>query len=140
MKYPFFFLSVLFLLSSCATTPEGNPYKELAPPPGKAVVFVYRPATISGVALTPKVQCAGQEAILRPGNYQPFILDPGHIQCVSNYIENTAVVDLDVAPSHDYYVKETIGMGFFVGHVHLATVDPAYGQNETQNCRSVPAF
>ena len=128
-------IPTVLILAGCATSETGNPYKKAIAPPGKAVVYLYRPNAVAGSGLTPTVLCAGSATELRPGMYHPFEIDPGHIQCTSSYYENSASVDLDVLPGHDYFVKEFTGMGFFIGHVHLATVDPDYGQSETEKCR-----
>lgn len=77
---------------------------------------------------------------LSPGGYYRFVVNPGHITCTSSYADpgNEERLDLDAAQDHDYYVKETIGMGILIGRVHLALVGPHYGQTETESCRQQP--
>src|SRR5262245_4505800 len=121
---------VAALLTSAGCAAQGTPYEKVSPETGKAVVYLYRPASISGAALTPRVDCGGATAKLRPGGYHRFVVAAGHIACTSSSVDpgNHELVDLEVTQGHDYYVKETIGMGILVGRVHLALVDPEYGQ------------
>jgi len=131
-------LSLSAVLTGCATS-AGTPYEKAAVTPGKAVVYVYRPAALAGSALTPKVVCAGYTVALRPGSYHAFSVDPGHVGRTSSYADpgNHEKVDLEVTPQHDYYIKETIGMGIFIGRVHIASVDQQYGEEETRSCRQL---
>ncbi len=131
-------LSLLGLSAGCAAaTAPKIPFTKVPPNPDKAVIYLYRPAGFVGSALMPKVSCGSETVALGPGNYHAFIAAPGHVQCASSYYENSAAVDLDLKPGQDYYVKQTSSMGFFVGHVHLATVAPDYGLQETSACSQV---
>ncbi len=131
------FVLNLILTAGCAA---GTPYEKINPAPDKAAVYVYRPMHLAGGGLTPKVYCGGAMTQLSPGVYHRFEVAPGQIACTSSYIDpgNHEEVDLEVAPGHDYYVKETIGMGILVGRVHLALVDPEYGQGEAEKCKQQP--
>lgn len=120
------------LLSGCAV--QGEPYQRMSVPTQKGVIYVYRLPGFVGAAVTPNVTCGSVENGLGPGGYHPYVEDPGVITC-SAHTEATSTVDVEVKSGQEYYVKEEIGMGFFIGRPHLSVVDPDFGHSEIQQCK-----
>jgi hypothetical protein len=48
-------------------------------------------------------------------------------------------VTLDVKAGEVYYIKGTVGVGFFVGRPHLIVVPRAIAENEILECKLIPA-
>jgi len=73
-------LSGLLVVSSCAT--GGTPFQAITEiPPGKALVYLYRPGSLLGGG--PEYDVAvGDERIaaLAPGGYIPYFARPGHAE------------------------------------------------------------
>jgi hypothetical protein len=120
------------LLSGCAV--QGEPYQRIAVPTQKGVIYVYRLPGFVGGGVAPNVTCGSIENGLGPGGYHPYVEDPGTITC-SAHTEATSTVDVEVKPGQEYYLKEEIGMGFFIGRPHLSVVDPDFGHTEIQQCK-----
>ncbi len=120
------------LLSGCAV--QGEPYQRIAVPTQKGVIYVYRLPGFVGGGVAPNVTCGSIENGLGPGGYHPFVEDPGTITC-SAHTEATSTVDVEVKPGQEYYVKEEIGVGFFIGRPHLSVVEPDLGHSEIQQCK-----
>jgi hypothetical protein len=47
-------------------------------------------------------------------------------------------VTLDVKAGGVYYVKGTVGVGFFVGRPHLIVVPQSIGETEITECKLIP--
>jgi hypothetical protein len=94
------------------------------PPAGKALIVFYRPSG-PGMALGFTIK-EGEKPISKIGNgsYQVFIADPGtHEYKIQS--EATDTLRLEIDDGETYFVRETIGMGLFVGRPHLALADKA---------------
>ena len=113
---------------------SGPAYQKIAVPEGKSVVYAYRPKSIFGAAIQPRVSCGLPGPGLKPGGYHAFVLDPGTVTCSAS-TESTSEVQVDAAPNGSSYVREKIGLGFFVGRPHLEVVDEATGEREIGNCK-----
>ena len=125
------------LLSGCATlgakyTPDTNV------PANRAAVYLYRPGSI-GAAISPNVVANGVTLAELPAHgYFVYYAAPGELT-LTQHTEATTSVTLDVKASETYYVKGSMGMGFFVGHPHLVVVSKDVGESEIKDCKLVPA-
>ena len=125
------------LLSGCATL--GAQYSAAgAAPPNRATVYVYRPGAMAP-AVSPTVSANGVPLVELPAHgYFVYYAAPGELE-LAEHTEAKTSVTLDVKAGETYYVKGTVGMGFFVGHPHLVLVDKDTGEKEIKDCKLVPA-
>lgn len=132
-------LSVSFLLASCATT--GPKFTELSSQitqvsPELGRIYFYRTA-LAGAAIQPEVKINGEVV----GNAVPngfFFVDkvPGdYVIMTSTEVDRKLSLILDGGQTR--YVRLSISMGFFVGHVYPELVDLDVGTEEIQNCRYI---
>ena len=91
-------------------------------PPDKGVVYVYRDSNILGFAIQPIVMVNGRPvANLKPGGYGYAIVPPGETW-VSAATEASSSITIEVKAQQEYYVRERIGVGFWVGRLHPSVV------------------
>jgi len=123
----------LFLLSSCATGPAFKKIETI--PENMGLVYIYRPGKAMGAAVSYQVKANGVPIIrLNPGGYYAYLAKPGEIE-FSAKTESSSSITIDVKPGETYYLKGTIGIGFFVGRPHLVVVTPEVGENEIVKCK-----
>lgn len=123
----------LFLLSSCATGPAFKKVETI--PENMGLVYIYRPGKAMGAAVSYQVKANGVPIIrLNPGGYYAYLAKPGEIE-FSAKTESTSSITIDVKPGETYYLKGTIGIGFFVGRPHLVIVTPEVGEKEVVKCK-----
>jgi hypothetical protein len=142
MSRPFRLLSVLgltlgltSLLLGCATT--GPAYQEVPIPAGKAVVYIYRPQSFLGAALTYLVYANQIPVVnLRNGGYLPYFSGPGKI-LFSAETETQSVAIIAVEAGKSYYLKGTLQMGILVGRPDLQQVPELIGRAEIVNCKLI---
>ena len=125
------------LLAACATT--GPKFaSEAAPPEGRATVYIYREAGFVGSGVAYTVSANGVEiAALPAGGYFVYHAAPGEVEFSAKTEARTSVT-IDVKAGEAYYIKGTIGVGFFVGHPHLTVVPSDVGAKEIAQCNLVP--
>jgi len=123
----------LFLLSSCASGPAFKKVETI--PENMGLVYIYRPGKAMGAAVSYQVKANGVPIIrLNPGGYYAYLAKPGEIE-FSAKTESTSSITIDVKPGETYYLKGTIGIGFFVGRPHLVVVTPEVGEQEVVKCK-----
>lgn len=124
---------VLIVATGCASNgPKFTPVSSI--PPGKGVVYVYRQPKFAGSAVYGTVKANDVPITkVRSGGYYPYITDPGTVH-FSVTTEATNTADVTVKASEEKYLKTTIGMGFFVGHLKLSEVSPEIGKREIGEC------
>lgn len=130
-------ISASMLLSACATS--GTKFSEMgasmsAPKPDTGRIYFYR-TTVLGAALQPAVRLNGEvvgKAVPRgffyadcpPGNYQV---------ATETEVERKLTFTLDAGQLR--YVRLSVSMGFWVGHVYGELIDEAKGQEEIADMR-----
>ncbi len=106
-------------------------------PPTDGLVYVYRPSAFmgGGVAYDVKV---GDNVVttLYSGGYIPYFSKPGEVEFWAR-TESRSAVTVDVKPGGVYYVKGTVGVGFFVGRPHLSIVSTDLGEKEIAECKLI---
>lgn len=123
---------VCLALGACAT--GGQKYADVSKSakvlaPAEARVYVYRTAVL-GMAVQPEVRLDGVVV----GRAQPngfFFVDcrPGaHVITTTTEVERKLTLTLE--PGQTRYVRLSISVGFFVGHVYPELVDNAVGEKE----------
>jgi len=123
--------------SGCATL--GPVYTKVDKvPEDRGLVYIYRPSGImgSGVAYNVKV---GDNVVttLHSGGYFPYYSKPGEVEFWAK-TESRSAVTIDVKPGQVYYLKGTLGVGFFVGRPHLLVVSADVGEKEIAECKLIP--
>lgn len=128
---------LLGIAISCAPT-LGQVYKKVdVIPSDKAIVYIYRPSGM-GALVYYDVKANGKVVTtLYSGTYFPYAADPGEIE-FSAKTEASDSVTIDVKASQTYFLKGTVGVGFFVGHPHLTVVPAEVAENEIVNCELLP--
>jgi predicted small lipoprotein YifL len=129
-------LSVALALGGCATLgPKFTPDGQL--PPDRADVYVYRTSAM-GAAIAPTVYANKVPLLtLPPSGYFVYRALPGELT-LEQHTEATTSVTLDVKAGETYYVKGSVGMGFFVGHPHLVIISKEDGEREVRECKLIP--
>jgi len=122
------------LMTGCSVS--GPAFKPVDPiPEGKGVVYIYRQPGFAGGGVYGTVT-ADKTAItkIKNGGYFPYIANPGPVHFeVSTEATNEA--DVTVEAGKEKYLKTTVGMGFFVGHLKFSEVSPAIGKSEIGECK-----
>ena len=119
------------LVACCASGPK---YAEVAgtlskPDPELGRIFIYR-STALGAAVQPAVQLDGQmvgKAV--PRGFFYVDVEPGSHK-IMTATEVDRALSLVVDPGQTRYVRLSISMGFFVGHVYPELVDNEVGASE----------
>jgi len=131
--------SLLVLLSGvvgvfaigCAV--QGQPFEKVPPPPGNAVIYVYRPYSYGGSALRPAVTCGEDTARIGPGGYHPFIVPAGEKVVCSIQTDTADEVEIHTE-TRVYYIREELGWGLLTATPHLNPIDTDAAQTEIQSC------
>jgi len=122
------------LLSGCGAS--GPMFKPVAPlPTDKGVVYIYRESSFVGGGVFGTVT-ADKTPItkIRNGGYYPYISKPGTVHFeVSTEATNEA--DVVVEAGKEKYLKTSVGMGFFVGHLKFSEVSQDIGRKEISECQ-----
>lgn len=131
------FLVGVVLISGCATL--GPTFQKIdKTPEGMGLVYIYRPSSFIGAAVSYDVK-VGETVIttLYNGGYYPYFAKPGELELWAS-TEAKSAVTLDVKAGEIYYVKGTVGVGFFVGRPHLIVVPKSVGETEIAECNLIP--
>jgi hypothetical protein len=123
--------------NGCAVS--GQPFQRASAGPGKSIVYAYRPYAFTGAAIGLPVEVVETKdrAVLGPGGYQVFQVNPGPITVVSK-TEGTSVVQLDASAGQSHYVKVSIGWGVWQGRGILQQVDGSAAEKEIVDCKLQP--
>ncbi len=71
---------------------------------------------------------------VKNGGYFPYVGKPGDTKFeIHTEASNEATVNVE--SGIEKYLKVTVGMGFFVGHLHLTEVSPEIGKKEIAECK-----
>jgi hypothetical protein len=126
-----------FLLTGCASLgPKFTPVEEVKE--DKGLIYIYRPNNFCGAGVSYDVK-VGENPIttLYNGGYFPYFSNPGEVEFWAK-TESKSAVTLDVNNGETYYIKGTVGVGFFVGRPHLIVVDPNIAEEEISKCKLIP--
>lgn len=127
------------ILIGCTTT--GPKFTPISPiPEGKGLVYIYRSSSFIGCAVYGTVKANGTPIFkITNGGYYPYISDPGLVN-ISVTTEATNTATVDVKKGEEHYLKTTIGMGFFVGHLSFSEVSKDMGEREIKNCNLISSI
>jgi hypothetical protein len=127
-------LGLAALLAGCATM--GPAYQEVGSiPAGKAVVYIYRPPSFFGAAISYLVYANQLPVVnLHNGGYLPYFIAPGTIH-FSAMTEEESVAIIKVETGKSYYLKGTVQMGLLVGRPLLQQMPEGMGRAEILKCK-----
>lgn len=120
---------VTVLLTGCGAS--GPAFKPIdAPTDGRGVVYIYRQSSGLGAGVHGTVRANSTPVTdMKNGGYFPYVGTPGPVKFeVTTEATNDATVNLEAGI--EKFLKVTVGMGFFVGHLHLTEVSPEIGKKE----------
>ena len=134
-------LLVIAILSgsaaSCAPT-LGQVYKRVdVIPSGKALVYIYRSSGMGGLVYYDVKANGRVVTTLYSGTYYPYVTDPGEIE-FSAKTEASDSVTIDAKAGQTYFLRGTVGVGFFVGHPHLTVVPAEEAEKDIADCKLLP--
>ncbi|HZP46706.1 MAG TPA: hypothetical protein VFB15_13740 [Candidatus Binataceae bacterium] len=135
-----FALIIGAILAGCASAqgPAFAPKKSLL----GSVIYVYRPDNtvlitypLEGVVNVPMlVVCGNDSASLDPGGYHAFTVGPGVTSCSSLSAESSAVLRISAEEGKSYFVKGSLGPGFYAPHPQLKLVSTDAAPTGIQQC------
>ncbi len=112
---------------------QGQPFEKIPPPPGNAVIYVYRPYSYGSSALRPAVTCGEDTARIGPGGYHAFVAPAGEKVVCSIQTDTADEVEIQTEPRADY-IREELGWGMLTAIPHLNPIDTDAAQTEIQSC------
>ena len=127
---------VTVLLAGC--TSLGPPFMaEPSIPEEKALVYIYRPGSFVGSAISYLVTANDMPVVtLYNGGYFPYFADPQMIRFWAK-TESESFVIIEVEAGQTYYIKGTVGMGIVMGRPVLTLMPPEIGQYEIMKCKRI---
>jgi hypothetical protein len=134
-------LCLAFFVAGCATGPDFSKYSVSIPPTasGQGQVWFYRPSKMLGSAVQPHVFLNGENVgKAQPGCYFYVDRPPGEYEAKCS-TEWSDTGKFTLAAGDEKYVRLTLGIGLFVGHIIPKEVDRATGLREIANCRLITA-
>ena len=131
--------TVLLLVTALSACAGGVKYTEFQPKlpslsPDSGRIFFYR-TTVLGAALRPDILLNNEkvgEAIAQGFFYVDRA--PGEYQATTT-TEVTRKVSFVLDKGQTRYIRFSVSMGFFAGHVYGELVDPEEGLKEIQDCK-----
>ena len=135
-----FVLSALLVIGATGCASLGEPYKPIDTiPAGKALVYIYRPSSFVGGAISYTVH-AGETPVVKlaNGGYASFLADPGETEFWAKTEARSSVTEL-LEAGKTYYLKGTVGVGIVAGRPKLSFESEAAGRSEIASCRAIPA-
>lgn len=136
-------LPLLLLLGVLAATQFGcaslgKPYEPVSSvAPDKAVVYIYRPSSFFGAAVSYTVNAGDKPVVkLANGGYYPYIASPGEVEIWAE-TESKSSVTLDLKAGDRRYVRGTLGIGIVMGRPNLSVVEPAAAEAEIKECKLI---
>jgi hypothetical protein len=134
----------VFVFGSCAvsskiSTQESENSKNISPPDGKSLVYVYRTSAL-GFAVGLNVSINNNMlASFYPKKFLLCTLDPGKY-VFSGHGENEDDVILNVEPNKKYYIEAKPKMGFASARIELELHGQSDGNEAIQKCRMIGSY
>ena len=132
---------ITFITAGCASTskaPESknNEAKAFEKTSDKGVVYLYRPGRAVGAAMQTQVKVNGRDAGgTGPGTFFKWELKPGVYVFSCFTAESSAVVEVDVKPGKNYFLRQDRRLGVGAGRVTLIEVDEKTGKDGVSKCK-----
>jgi hypothetical protein len=100
------FLVLFFFMASFVVAQKFEPVKEI--PQGKALVYIYRPGSMVGAAVSYTVNANEEkvsDARLKNKSYLVYFANPGRYTFWAQVTNTRREIDLDVEAGKTYYIK-----------------------------------
>ena len=137
----YFWLPLLFFTGAC--TPMVAAIRQPANVDDSAVLYLYRPASMSNVVISPLIVLDNGEGFeIKNDSYTFIKLEPGvhrvELQLTQRY-QGEHLVSLHVQPGHAYYLRVATQMKFrkndlYLRRFDLQPVSPEMAQAEIAQC------
>lgn len=122
------------------TSLGGQQFTRLESPQDKAVIYIYRPRTFVGGAVSYPIFINNTKVTTLPHTaYYTYLADPGEVFVSAKTPENEAHVKLQAKAGQEYYIKGGTATGVFSGRATLNQVHPKQGAAEIRDCAYYPA-
>ncbi len=107
--------------------------KQMIPPTGKALIYVFRPQW-QGKVSKMKIKCNGVDIASTKGKqFIYLILDPGNYTFAS-ICENKSELDLSIEANNTYYVYQELLRGAWKPRTKLELADEINGRKDLEKC------
>lgn len=141
MKKTAYFVALVFVavfLSSCASGPKFTKVQPSLVPdaPENGRIFFYRPSSV-GAAVIPKIMLNDENVGKAVAKGFFYIDVPPGDYVVVTATEVKRKVSFTMEPGQTRYVRFSISMGFFVGHVYGKIVDEETALKELKKCKLI---
>lgn len=122
------------MLTGCGASGPGFKKMDL-PADGQGIVYIYRQSSSFGMGVHGTARANGKVvADIKNGGYYPYVGKPGETKFeIRTEATNEATVNVEAGV--EKYLKVTVGLGFFAGHLHLTEVSPEIGKKEIAECK-----
>ncbi|HKI97982.1 MAG TPA: DUF2846 domain-containing protein [bacterium] len=119
------------LLAACSSHASLRKHSEadkrMPVPPGKALVYLYRPSPAGGTTVFDVAVNGAYIGKTLPGSYY-LIEAPAGALDLQSLGDNTAELQLKVRPGKRYYVRQRYALSLFTGRASMAVMDPTSGR------------
>ena len=123
----------------CATTASGPAFARAPLPPGKGVIYIYRPSAMSGGARTIFISVpfeANNCYALEGDGFFTHVTDPGRINVAASGSGDAAKLPVSVAPGQEKYVRVEWGTW---GSAEMTEVSAQEGSAQISGMRGIAA-
>ena len=122
--------------TSKATESKSEEAKAFEKVPDKGVVYLYRTGRAVGAAMQTQIKVNGKDAGgTGPGTFFKWELEPGTYTFSCFTPESSAIVELDVKPGKQYFLRQDNRMGVSTGRVTLKEVSQSTGEADVKKCK-----
>ena len=111
--------------------------KDLTPPEGKALLYIYRPS-VAGTVVPMPVIC--DETMIGTTKGKTFVyafVDPGK-HTITAEAEKPATLDIETEADKVYYIRQKVKMGAWSARTDLELVDEKEGKEKLNKCCKMP--
>ena len=133
----FISIIIVMLASGCAS---GVPFSEMKPEltavnlADEGRIFLYRPSAF-GAAVKPKIHLNDEIIGKSVAKGFTFVDRPAGEYVLSMSTEVERNLSFVLKPGETRYIKQSVSMGFFVGHVYGELVDKDEALKEMESCK-----
>jgi hypothetical protein len=124
------------LAAGCAAT--GPDFEPVDPPPGKALVYIYRPELGYGPLVRFNVAVGDRSIVyVIRGGYFPYVADPGETEFRAGTEGDVAVTE-NLRAGHTYYLLARASAGYWIPRPRLEFVSREEAEDVLEGCVLLP--
>jgi len=129
-------LAAAVLAAACAAS--GPPFEPVDPPPGKALVYIYRPELGYGPLVRFNVVVKDQPIVyVIRGGYFPYVAAPGETEFWAGTEGQVAVTE-NLRAGHTYYLLARASEGYWIPRPRLEFVPREEAEDVLEGCVLLP--